>query len=269
MQLIKIILFVLPSLLVSDAFGNGINKNSVFVCYGRLEPESIKGYSYVILESKYYTFYEVQRIKSQNEKVVAYISLGEISDNSNYFQQFNSDFSGKNDVWNSHYLNLKSEKTLEILMKMVDNIFANGYDGLFLDNIDNFSDFGPQSNQKPEVIQLIKKIKTDYFDHILIQNAGLELINETGQYIDSVVVESVASNYTFDDKSYKLRDEFEFDAYVNKLVSIKKQYNLPILLIEYANTIPLRNAIEKRIKPSRFDYFIGNINLQSIPKFIK
>jgi uncharacterized protein (TIGR01370 family) len=269
MQLIKIILFVLPSLLVSDAFGNGINKNSVFVCYGRLQPESIKGFSYVILESKYYTFYEVQKIKSQNEKVVAYISLGEINANSNYFEQFNSDFSGKNEVWNSHYLNLKSEKTLEILMKMVDNILANGYDGLFLDNIDNFSDFGHQSNQKAEVIQLIKKIKTDYFNHILIQNAGLELINETVQYIDSVVVESVASNYTFDDKSYKLRNEFEFEEYVNKLVSIKKQYNLPILLIEYANTIPLRNAIEKRIKPSRFDYFIGNINLQSIPKFIK
>ena len=269
MQLIKIILFVLPTLFVSDAFGNGINKNSVFVCYGRLEPESIKGYSYVILESKYYTFYEVQRIKSQNEKVVAYISLGEINANSSYFQQFNSDFSGKNEVWNSHYLNLKSEKTLEILMKMVDNIFANGYDGLFLDNIDNFSSFGPQSNQKEDVIQLIKKIKTDYFNHILIQNAGLELINETGQYIDSVVFESVASNYTFDDKSYKLRDEFEFDTYVNKLVSIKNQFQLPILLIEYADTIPLRNAIEKRIKPSRFDYFIGNINLQTMPKFIK
>jgi uncharacterized protein (TIGR01370 family) len=269
MQLIKIILFVLPSLLVSDAFGNGINKNSVFVCYGRLEPEAIKGFSYVILESKYYTFYEVQRIKSQNEKVVAYISLGEINANSAYFQEFQSDFSGKNEVWNSHYLNLKSEKTLEILMKMVDNILANGYDGLFLDNIDNFSDYGPQSNQKPEVIQFIKKIKTDYFNHILIQNAGLELINETGQYIDSVVVESVASNYTFDDKSYKLRDEFEFDAYVNRLVSIKKQYNLPILLIEYADTITLRNAIEKRIKPSRFDYFIGNINLQTMPKFTK
>ena len=269
MQLIKIILFVLPSLLVSDAFGNGINKNSVFVCYGRLEPESIKGYSYVILESKYYTFYEVQRIKAQNDKVVAYISLGEINANSAYFQQFNSDFSGKNEVWNSHYLNLKSEKTIEILMKMVDNIFANGYDGLFLDNIDNFSDYGPQSNQKREVIQLIKKIKTDYFNHILIQNAGLEFISETNQYIDSVVIESVASNYTFDDKSYKLRDEFDFDEYVNKLIAIKNQYHLPVLLIEYADTIPLRNAIERRIKPSRFDYFIGNINLQTMPKFIK
>ena len=269
MQLIKIIIFALPALFVSDALGNGINKNSVFVCYGRLEPETIKGYSYVILESKYYTFYEVQRIKSQNEKVVAYISLGEINANSSYFKEFKSDFSGKNEVWNSHYLNLKSEKTLEILMKMVDNILANGYDGLFLDNIDNFSSFGPQSNQKEDVIQLIKKIKTDYFNHILIQNAGFELINETGQYIDSVVFESVASNYTFDDKSYKLRDEFEFDAYINKLVSIKNQFQMPILLIEYADTIPLRNAIEKRIKPSRFDYFIGNINLQTMPKFIK
>ena len=269
MQLIKIILFVLPSLLVSDAFGKGINKNSVFVCYGRLEPESIKGYRYVILESKYYTFYEVQRIKSQNEKVVAYISLGEINVNSSYFHQFNSDFSGKNEVWNSHYLNLKSEKTIEILMKMIDNILANGYDGLFLDNIDNFSDFGPQSNQKLEVIKLIKQIKTEYFDHILIQNSGLQLINETKPYIDSVVVESVASNFTFDDNSYKLRAEYEFDEYINKLILIKKQYHLPILLIEYANTIPLRNAIEKRIKPTRFDYFIGNINLQTIPKFIK
>jgi uncharacterized protein (TIGR01370 family) len=269
MQLIKIILYVLPTLLVSDAFGNGINKNSVFVCYGRLQPESIKGFSYVILESKYYTFYEVQRIKSQNEKVVAYISLGEINANSAYFQEFQSDFSGKNDIWNSHYLNLKSEKTIEILMKMVDNTLAFGYDGLFLDNIDNFSSFGPQSNQKSDVVQLIKKIKTDYFNHILIQNSGLELINETVQFIDSVVFESVASNYTFDDKSYKLRDEMECEIYLSKLIAVKKQYNLPILLIEYANTIPLRNAIEKRIKPSRFDYFIGNINLQTMPKFIK
>jgi hypothetical protein len=97
----------------------------------------------------------------------------------------------------------------------------------------------------------------------------LELINETGKFIDSIVFESVASDYTFNDNSYKLRDEFAFDEYINKLVSLKNQYHLPILLIEYANTIQLRDAIEKRIKPSRFDYFIGNINLQTTPKFIK
>ena len=85
MQLIKILLFVLPSILVTNVFGNGIIKNSVLVCYGRLEPETIKGYKYVILESQYYNIYEIQIIKSQNEKVVAYISLGEVNANSQYF----------------------------------------------------------------------------------------------------------------------------------------------------------------------------------------
>ena len=261
------IIFVLPSLLVSDAFGSETNKNTVFVCYGRLEPGSIKGYDYVIIESKYYTYYEVQKIKSQNDKVVAYISLGEINANSSYFPQFESDFSGKNEIWNSHYLNLKSEKTQTILRKMVDNILALGYDGLFLDNVDNFSSFGPQFNQKLELIDLIKGIKTEYFDHILIQNSGLELLKETAPFVNYVVVESVASNYTFDDKSYKLRNENEFEEYINKLIEIKKKYDLPILLIEYANTFELRDAIEKRIKPSRFDYFIGNINLLTTPQF--
>ena len=259
----------MPAIFISDAFGNKINKNSVFVCYGRLNPEAINGFKYVILESKYYTFYEVQRIKSQNEKVVAYISLGEINENSSYFRQFNSDFSGKNETWNSHYLNLNSEKTIATIFKMIDTILAYGYDGLFLDNIDNFSDFGPQANQKEAVIQLIKKIKTDYFNHILIQNSGLQLISETAKYIDCVVFESVASNYTFDDNLYKLRSDFDFETYINKISQIKKKFNLPIILIEYANSIQLKNAIEKKIKPTRFDYFIGNINLQSIPKFIK
>lgn len=269
MQLIKMIIFVLPSLLVSDAFGSGTNKNTIFVCYGRLEPGSIKGFDYVIIESKYYTYYEVQKIKSQNDKVVAYISLGEINANSSYFPQFESDFSGKNEIWNSYYLNLKSDKTVTILRKMVDNILALGYDGLFLDNIDNFASFGPQFSQKLELIELIKTIKTEYFDHILIQNSGLELLNETAPFVNYVVLESVASNYTFDDKSYKLRNESEFEEYMNKLIKIKKKYDLPILLIEYANTFELRDAIEKRIKPSRLDYFIGNINLLTTPQFNK
>lgn len=269
MQLIKIIIFVLPSLLISDAFGSGINKNTVFVCYGRLEPNTIKGFNYVIIESKYYSYYEVQKIKSQNDKVVAYISLGEINVNSSYYPQFESDFSGKNEIWNSYYLNLKSDKTIAILRKMVDNTLALGYDGLFLDNIDNFTSFGPQSIQKEALIQLIKSIKTEYFDHILIQNSGLELLNDTAPYINYVVVESVATDYSFDEKSYKLRNENEFDAYMNKLKAIKKTYNLPILLIEYANTFQLQEAIEHRIKPSRFDYFIGNINLLTAPKFNK
>ena len=268
MQLIKIILLVLPSLFTTPTLGNGVMiKNAVLVCYGRLEPEVIKGYSYVILESHYYTIYEIQKIKSQNEKVIAYISLGEINANSQYFDLLKENSFGKNETWNSYYLNLRSERTIEILKEMVKNTLAIGFDGLFLDNIDNFSSYGPQSQQKAEMIGLLKMMRDENPTHILIQNSGIGLIDETAPFVNAVVMESVASNYTFEDKNYKLRNKNEFDDFIKKLRLIRKKYKLPIILIEYADTNELHNAIIKRIKPFRFHYFIGNIDLQTIPIF--
>lgn len=269
MQLIKIILFVLPSILFSNVYGNGVFKTSILVCYGRLEPEVIKGYSYVILESQYYNIYEIQKIKSQNEKVVAYISLGEINANSQYYKALKENSFGKNEIWNSYYLNLKLENTNEILMEMIKNTLAFGYDGLFFDNIDNFTTFGPQSQQKAELVNLLKTIDNEYPNHVFIQNAGIQIISETAPFVDAIVVESVASNYTFNDKSYKLREEKEFENYMEELKTVKKKFKLPVILIEYADNLKLHDAILRRIKSSKFDYFIGNINLQTIPQFSK
>lgn len=267
MQLIKILLFVLPSLLITNGYGNGTIKNSVLVCYGRLEPETIKGYSYVILESQFYNIYEIQKIKSQNEKVVAYISLGEVNKNSQNFELLKENVFGKNEIWNSFYLNLKSENATDILLEIVKTTLAFGFDGLFLDNIDNFTSFGPQSQQKTELLNLLKVLNDAYPNHIFIQNAGIELISETAPFIDAVVIESVASDYTFEDKNYKLREKNEFEEYKKQLIEINKKYKFPIILIEYADNIKLHDAIQKRIKSLKFEYFIGNIDLQTMPKF--
>ena len=268
MQHIKIILFLLPYLMVSNVLGNTNTKSPVLVCYGRLEPQTIVGYKYVIIESKYYSIYEVQRLKSQNEKVIAYISLGEINANSSYFERLKNDTMGKNEIWNSFYLNLESEKTKEILLEMVKSILAKGYDGLFLDNIDNFSSFGPQFKQDQELVSLLKTISELYPKHVLIQNSGIEIISKTASFVDVIIVESVATNYTFEDKNYKLRDYKAFAEYISQLKSVNKDYDLPIILIEYADTQTLRDAVQKRIKGLNFDCFIGNINLQTLPKFL-
>lgn len=269
MRLIKMLLILLPSMLISNTSENGISVNNVLVCYGRLNPEDIKGYSYVILESQYYNIYEINKIKAQNEKVVAYISLGEVNAHAPYFKRFENCTFGKNEIWNSHYLNLKAEKTTETIMDIISNILTLGYDGFFFDNIDNFTSFGPQPNQKKELIQLLKTINDTYPNHIFLQNAGLEIIDETAPYVDAVIMESVATDYTFDEKGYKLRNKNDFDEYVSKLKHIKKKHKLPIILIEYADTMKLRDDVQKRIKSLHFDYFIGNIDLQRLPQFSK
>jgi len=265
MQLIKMIILMFPSILFSN--DNIMPKHSILICYGRLEPETIKGYHYVILESQHYNIYEINKIKSQNEKVVAYISLGEINAHSKYFELLKENTFGKNEIWNSYYLNLKSDYTIEKIMEMVKNTLDLGYDGLFFDNIDNFTSFGPQSQQKEDLLKLLKTIDNDYSDHVFIQNAGIQIISETAQYVDAIVVESVASNYTFDDKNYKLRDLTVFENAISELEKVRKKYKIPLILIEYADNMELYNAILKRINDSKFDCFIGNIDLQTMPKF--
>jgi len=142
-----------------------------------------------------------------------------------------------------------------------------GYDGMFLDNIDNFASYGPQSLQKVELVNFLKDLNSNYPDKLFIQNAGIEIISDTAPFIDAVVVESVATNYSFNDKSYKLRDKIEYEEYAKKLEAVRKEYKIPIILIEYADSQSLRYEIQKRIKSTKFYSFIGNINLQTIPIF--
>src|SRR6187402_3330619 len=105
MRLIKFFLIILPSILVQIFFAIGPKKNTVLVCYGKLNAASIKGYGYVILESKHYTAAEVKKIKEQNEKVFAYISLGEVNAHAAHYKDLKGSTLGKNEIWNSYYLN--------------------------------------------------------------------------------------------------------------------------------------------------------------------
>ena len=250
-------------------FATGINKNTVLVCYGKLGAETIKGYEYVILEAKHYNVKEVKIIKAQNEKVFAYMSLGEVNGNAAHFKDLKSHTLGKNEIWNSYYLNLKSEKTVTVLMEIIKNTLSKGYDGMFLDNIDNYTIYGPQKDQRKELVTLLRNIKETYPKSQFIQNAGLDLISETSLYVDGIAIESVASLYNFKDKKYNLRDEKQFNETLTRLKTINSTYKIPIILIEYADTKKLNDKIIERIKPSKFPYFIGQIDLQALPKFIK
>lgn len=267
MRLIKFLLYILPTVLVTNLFANGVKKNTVLVCYGKLSAESIRGYGYVILESKHYNVNDIKKIKEQNEKVFAYISLGEVNANAPHYKALKNLTLGKNEIWNSYYLNLKAEKTATVLMDIIDKTLAKGYDGMFLDNIDNYTIHGPQKEQRKELITLLRNIKEKYPKNLFLQNAALDLIAETSSYVDGIAIESVASLYNFKTKKYALRDSKQFEETMARLKNINATYKVPVIVIEYAGTKTLRDKIIDRIKPSNFQYFIGNIDLQGLPKF--
>lgn len=267
MQHIKLFLCVLPSLLGFQGLAGTLQKPNVFFCYGKIDPIEIKGYDYVILESKHFNASDIKKAKKLNGKVLAYISLGEVNSQARLFNQLKDITLGKNENWDSYYLDLKNDSINQVLFTEIDRILSDGYDGLFLDNIDNFTSFGFQKDQKSEVVGFIEKLNAKYPQHFILQNAGIELIDATHDFIDGVVVESVASNYTFSDSSYKLRDEKEYNDYIKKLNQLRRKYKFPIILVEYADSLALYNDIQKRISKTSFLYFIGAINLQNFPIF--
>jgi len=266
MRLIRMFLFLLPQVMLPQA---GTGRTTFLVCYGRLEPARIKGYGTVILEQEHYKPSEIRKIKSQNDKVLAYISLGEVNKNAAHFPKLKGHTLGKNDIWDSYYIDLRTAETRDILLQIIRDGLESGYDGFFLDNLDNYGQFGPQKDQREDVVLLLKSIFEKYPKQTFLQNGGLDLISETAPYIDGLVIESVASDYSFAQKKYKLRDQNQFNQSVQRLADIHQTYNLPVTLIEYAGTQRLRTAIENRLRPLDFDYFIGNINLQTLPAFAK
>lgn len=265
MRRIKFLFWILPSLILTNITGNVSSKNTLLVCYGKLNPATVNGYNYVILESHHYNYAEIKQFKKQNKKVYAYISLGEVNIHSKLYKELKNSVLGKNNNWESYYLDLDSSQTISALMQSIQSILDKGFDGLFFDNIDNFSSYGPQVNQKKALIKLLQNINTKYPNHLFIQNSGYELVPETSTYIDALLFESIATDYSFSDKKYKLRDPKDYQTYINRLNTITKDYKLPILLLEYADTKNLYNQIIQRIKPTKFDYFIGKLDLQTIP----
>lgn len=267
MRRIKILLLIIPLILLFNSFQDDMKKNNVLFCYGKMKPEEVKGYKYVIVESKHYFPSNIRVMKSQNEKVLAYISLGEVNAAAVHYEKLKKHTLGKNKIWNSYYLNLKSDKTQETLMGMIDELFDKGYDGLFLDNFDNFTIHGPQKEQKEYIVAFMKMIKEKYPKKVFIQNAGLELVPETAKYVDAVAIESVATDYSFKTKKYALRDKTQYTNYINRINEINKTYNVPMILIEYADTAKLVDKIEDRIDSTKYNYFIGRIDLQTIPQY--
>jgi polysaccharide biosynthesis protein PelA len=264
MQLIKTFIF---STFFSTMSIFSQSKQKVLVCYGKFDVDLVKGYDLIIMESAQFNIYEVAKIKKNNKKVVAYISLGETTEISDDFKSLKSSTLGKNKDWNSYYLDLSLEKTRKSLDRTIARFFFMGYDGLFLDNIDNFNSFGPQFSYQKHLIDYIKNIRLKYPKSYIVQNAGIELMPVTRSYVDCLLIESVATNFTFEDKKYKLRAETDYLKYLTDIRKMNDTQKIPIILVEYADTKVLANKVSERLKKTPYSYFIGDLSLQTLPKF--
>lgn len=243
--------------------------NSVFLCYGKVPVQDIMNYEYVIVEASHYSASEVAVLKQHNQLVVCYISLGEFNKYTTFFNSAKKHaLPGKNENWDSYYLDLSQKPLHEILLKDIkEKILFKGFDGLFLDNIDNFCSYGQQKHQQPYLIDLLKTIRKDFPTIHLMQNAGLEALEHTGNLVNSVAIESIITNYNFSKKEYGFRNKKDFKQLATNLKLIQEKYTLPFIIIEYVDRKKDLSKIERKLQRYNWHLFIGQIDLQDKPTF--
>lgn len=140
----------------------------------------------------------VDRAHQVGAKVIAYISIGELGqlEKTNFEQflkQHNNPTSlerislGKNETFQSWYIDVNNEIWKEFLTKRINQIYKQGVDGLFLDTIDTTDLYINQqawpipqrAKSVQAMISLIREIKAISPDKFIMQNRGLNLIEKT------------------------------------------------------------------------------------------
>lgn len=232
------------------------------VSYAKVNPELLpNNLKLLIVEGSLYNAQEIKALKAKCNLVLAYISFTEISKDDAGYKNFAPYTMGENDTWGSCYINLKNNEALRLMKKRGLSLLQKGFDGLFLDTMDNVGAWGNLPELKDEVLHLIHTINEEAEPKIWVQNGGLDLLPQTHQLVSAVLVESVATDYNFKEKTYRLREQQDFNKRKQQLLNAKKEFKVEVLAVEYASEEKLTQQVHQRLKGLPLSYFVSNIAL--------
>ncbi len=237
------------------------------VCYAKVSPDQVRNYKMVIIEPDFYSKGEIQALKQNGTKVIAYITLGEVDKNRWYYPKLEQiGFLGTNESWGSSYLNLKEQEVISIILdRVLPEIILKGVDGIFLDTVDAVAPYTERKDLEPNMVALIKEIRARHPEITIIQNAGLFLLDETHTDVDAVLIEDIASGYDFVKKSYYIKDLAQFNERKDLVISTANEYNIPVFILDFSITKPGISEIKSRLDTLGVPYFISDINLTQLP----
>jgi uncharacterized protein (TIGR01370 family) len=259
-------LFILITLVMMSCSKELVSDQSM-VLYGEVPIERIKGFNHLITESAMFSKKDIELLKENNGTVYGYISLGEVSDYRYYYERVKPYTFGKNAIWDSYYLDLSEKEVHDALIDFLQKQYKKGIRNFFFDTIDTYGEWGPGKHLSEDLVVLMQRIRITFPDAVLIQNSGIDLLPRTHDLVDMVAIESIITNYDFDKNEYRLRDKAGRREKLLMLDQVKKEYELPVMLIEYTDSEEDRARIEKLAKATGHYYFIGNLDLQTFPKF--
>ena len=224
-----------------------------------LEPDNVK---------------DLDRIKERGTLCVAYVSLGEAEDYRWYWDEMkHKDFIlEENPDWEgNYYIDPRSEEWKQyFIYRVIPKVLRDGYDGLFLDTIDTaeyleWKDEEKYKGSMDAMAELIKAIRKNYPRIIIISNNGLAIIDKFAKYVDIALVEDLYTMYDFENEKYGFQEKEITEENRALLQNISREYNIPVLTLEYSDDKHEIKNINSRSLSDGFYPYVADIHLERFP----
>lgn len=190
--------FFITAVLIFSIFGNDkLEKVERYaVCYSKVTSAEAKGFELLILDPDLYTEDEVLELKGFGISTIAYLNLAEFESYRGYSIP-DSLILGKNPNWENHfYVDVTSQAWQDLIFnEMIPKILLKNFDGFFLDMIDIVQIF---PHFKDKIIDMVRLIKEQNDDKILIVNISWGLADTLKNYVDAFLVEGLFTRYSLE-----------------------------------------------------------------------
>ena len=211
------------------------------------------------IEPEDYTAAEVQALKRAGNTVLAYLSIGSVSDERSYYKQLQPYTLRKLDDWeHERYLDVCQSAVQDWLINRGMALLNAGYDGIWADNIDVYEEYPSDSAYKG-----ITRILQALYPHGYIMiNGGMEYmlraISQKTRVAHGVTQEEVFSLIT----DYSGRGTFgaqiaseslEYQKYISKAMGV----GMEAYLLEYTRDANMKKKIIDYCNASGAGYYIS------------
>lgn len=186
---------------------------------------------------------ELAPLKDAGREVYGYISLGEVEQWRDHYDHIRAMgiLRDENAYWpGSYFVDVRDGRWVKTVIEdLVPQILRRGFQGLFLDTLDNPPELERRDPARyagitESAVRLVRALKLHYPRVPLILNRGYELLPKLASVVDYVLGESVYADYDFDRKTYGLVPK---DLYRQQVDILKRAQraapNLTVLTLDY------------------------------------
>lgn len=246
--------------------------NSYICFYGNRWPSGVAPKADLfILDSHHHP--SLASLKAQKTHAAGYVTVGEISDKSPDFERFKKSGSlvDENKNWpGSWRVDLrKKEWHKYVVDKLIPEVTAQGFDGIFIDTIDT-AEYMRDTKKIPDAVEgavkLIEQIRKRHPKIIIVLNNGLFLLDRVGKIIDALLVEDIFTSYDFKTKKYSIASAEHRNYRMAPAKQFMDKFHKPVLALDYLEKTDSEGIkrVASEARAQGFIPYISDIDLNTI-----